>query len=218
MAEHFVLIATEKIVKEINNMQILPNSDISKIKYIAIHHSGGTITNPFAYTQNETAQDINNAHKLRWPDFPSKLNGSYIGYNFVIDKQGIITQARYILEETAANIEHNLDTVSICLTGNFSPGVEMPTEPQISALKILLKQCLGATNVSWLNIVPHRALWATQCHGLALPDDWARNLVKNEPEAKASILKQLISIYSKYLQLLRVTKLGSVLEDGHNRG
>ena len=188
-----------------------------KIKFLAIHHSGGTTSNPLAYTQNESIAGIDNAHRLRWPDFPSSL-GYFVGYNFVITADGAVTQTRKIGEETAANIEHNLDTVSICLTGNFSPGVEMPTEPQISALKILLKQCLGATNVSWLNIVPHRALWATQCHGLALPDNWARNLVKNEPEAKASILKQLISIYSKYLQLLRVTKLGSVLEDGHNRG
>jgi hypothetical protein len=155
-----------------------------EIKYIAIHHFGPP--NP-----NLNLRQLSNAHKSRWPDFPSKLRPDlFVGYNFIIWKSGEWTQCRYIGEETAAQIGHNFDAVSICLEGDFSKGVK-PTPAQQETLKKLVRAIVeGRTAemgiaiypgtkrllIEKRNVLPHRVLQPghTECYGNSLTNDWAQ--------------------------------------------
>lgn len=155
-----------------------------EIKNIGVHHFAG----------NLTLDQLNAEHKARWEDMPSELRPDlYVGYNFVIWKDGSYTQCRYIGEETCAQKGHNFDTVSICLAGNFTRGIELPTEQQKNTLAFLAKAILDKNthsyglevkqgtviNIKPENIFPHRILQPnhTECYGSALSDSWAREVI-----------------------------------------
>jgi len=186
---------------------------IVNIKYLTVHHTGGVEDNKYASTQHHTAEDINTWHKLRWPDFKSEL-GWYGGYNFFIDKNGLVTQFRRVGEETAANKGHNLDAVSICLAGNFTKMVDEPTEQQTVKLKELLTYFYKSGIIKWENIIPHRALQYTECYGNGLSDTWARDLIIEERKKDVSrIIQELSDIIARLILLINKKKFG-----GHDRG
>jgi len=183
------------------------------IKNICIHHSGGLGNNNRASTQSLTAHAINQAHRDRW-NYISTL-GYYGGYNFHIDQSGTITQFRAIGEETMAQIGHNFDTVSICLSGNFS-GVDTPTESQIASLKYVMFSLLEKKHefavvpgteisIGWGNIYPHRVLqpFHTECNGTSLPDDWGRKFMVEYLQHKLGIYKSILTVYIQLLSALR---------------
>lgn len=197
---------------------------IENIRYIAIHHSGGIFGNRYFSTQHHTARDVNEWHKQRWPDFKSEL-GWYGGYNFFIDQFGIVTQFRRVGEETAANKGHNLDTISICLAGNFTlkngAMVNTPTPQQIEQLKILLNYFYtGMRIIKWENIVPHRSLQYTECYGDGLSDSWARDLIAEAKESdmeKLSRLQRLVAELSALVaRLMLIVNKNKFI--GHDRG
>jgi hypothetical protein len=193
---------------------------MAKISYIAVHHSGGLVSDPFAPTQHLTVDDVDRAHRARWPDFKSAL-GYFVGYNIVILLDGSWKQTRKIGEETAAQRGHNFDTISICLMGNFSLKdgffVEMPTDLQVRALKRLLigiyenqfdslgLQVVLGTRVAvpLAGIVPHRVLHPTECYGTSLADNWARNFVVDYVNEKIGLLRQLLALWLKLIDLQR---------------
>ncbi len=203
---------------------------VKEIKYIAIHHFGGSANDRYKKSQNESLENINNAHKARWPNFPSQLKGSFIGYNAIIDAQGNWYQFRRIGEPTAAQFGHNEDTISIALAGNFTKfpngtPVEKPTAEQMSTLKkicyalimnrpdwIDFKMSEGvALNIKVSGIVPHRALQPdTDCFGDFLPDNWGRTLMRAEIEEKITLLTQLVSLYQKLLSLIQKKPIGGM--------
>lgn len=193
------------------------------IKNICIHHYGASADTPLAKTSYLTLEDINQLHKARWPDFPSELNPYlYVGYNMIIFPDGSVSQTRYIGEETAAQKGHNLDTVSICLAGNFTKGAELPTweqkgklksiifaliqnQPDRVGLKVKSGTVIGCNPV---DIYPHRILQPnhTECYGNALEDGWGRSLVDDS----TSNLERVKSIIMQLLQsMLKSNKLGS---------
>lgn len=162
------------------------------ITYLAVHHFGSSALYPKASTKGMTETELNKLHKERWSDFPSKLNGSFIGYNIVIYPNGEYKQYRYIGEETAAQKGHNLDTISVCLAGNFSHGADIPTLSQVASLKKIMRACVYGKPediglkvlpntiiaITKKNIVPHRILQPhTACYGSYLSDTWASNLL-----------------------------------------
>ena len=197
------------------------------IDKIAIHHFGPTKNS--VKSAHLTESDINNAHRLRWPDFPSELNGSYIGYNCIIYPNGKMKQYRFLGEETAAQKYHNLDTFSICLAGNFMKEAETPTIEQKMRLKSLRGRLSGDVQsigirvkqgttyqFSRKNIYPHRGLTpTTSCYGDSLSDSWARDLIIpfGEEQEKKELLTTLISLYRKLILLLRQKQLGNRLTD-----
>lgn len=156
---------------------------MAKINYIGVHHFAG----------NLTLKQVNDEHHNRWPELPSELRPDlWVGYNFIVWKDGTWTQCRFIGEETAAQKGHNFDTVSICLAGNFTRGIELPTDAQKTALKWLILSVIGGNpgglglavkagttvDVKPENILPHRVLQPnhTECYGNALTDDWAQKV------------------------------------------
>ena len=203
------------------------------MKFVAVHHSGGVGSDPYYSTQSQVADDINNWHRQRWPEFQSEL-GFWGGYNAFISREGVLTQFRLIGEETAANIGHNFDTISICLAGNFTinprtgKAVDMPTDEQITKLKEVLSWiCFEQKLVPYTSIVPHRGLWNTECYGNALADTWARDLVKPQREDQLKQLdgleKSVISILDQIRALRNSLSLKGMFggmkgTDGHGRG
>lgn len=196
---------------------------MQKLINIALHHTGGYESNYFAKTSNLTERDINESHKLRWPDFPSQLNGSFIGYNAVIYADGTFKQYRYAGEETAAQKGHNLDTFSICLVGNFTKNVELPTVSQRMRLNSIIRALIEGkpesvgievqqgTTLSFSRemVYPHRVLQPnhTECYGNALSDAWGRDfVVPTVGEQKVELLTTIIELYKKMIELIKIKR------------
>lgn len=202
---------------------------MSTISFIGIHHTGGLGTDNFASTKHLTMDQIDSAHKSRWPDFPSSIkrfNGRpyYCGYNIVLFPDGSHIQCRAFGAETAAQKGHNFDTISICLVGNFmkradGSSVDSVTPAQQRALQSLLKGILSGSHLgiyvsdpgikydlSYSRIHPHRILQPnhTDCYGTYLPDDWARQLAlapDPTPEKPLATPEDVKEVLSIYNQI-----------------
>lgn len=143
------------------------------MKYIIIHHTGGTDADPLFDTSNQTFEVVNEYHKQKW-SFRSNL-GYYLGYQYFIDKQGKVTQAREDNETGAHTIGQNNNSIGICLAGNFD--VTLPTPEQIEALKGLVESLKTKYGIGLENIVPHRHFANKTCYGRLLSDDWIVKLL-----------------------------------------
>lgn len=181
------------------------------MRYISVHHSGGIGRNYFVSSQHLTAGHINNAHRARW-NFKSSL-GYFGGYNFVIEKNGKVTQHRAISEETAAQRGWNFNTISILLMGNFVTNVDKPTEEQIEAMLEIISQLLykglGADykfapnarlKLSPARVHPHRWFNRTVCYGTILTNDWARELALEKMEVELSFPKWWLYRFGDLIQ------------------
>ncbi len=149
-----------------------------EIKNICVHHMAG----------NLTLKQTSDLHRSEWPELPSELRPDlWVGYNFIVWKDGSWIQTRYIGEETAAQKGHNFDTVSICLAGDFT--YNKPTLSQQQTLVYLIHSLVETTavfktkpgtviNIQPTDIFPHRVLqpFHTQCYGNSLNNSWAREL------------------------------------------
>ena len=199
------------------------------ITNIAVHHTGAIGTDRLASSQHLSFLDVNTAHRVRWPNFTSTL-GLNGGYNFYIDASGSLFQYRAIGEETAAQLTHNQDTVSICLAGNFTMRpdgrpVNSPTKAQIDKLTEVLNALLNkeyakinakivsgtVINLSISRIYAHRSMSgnATSCYGDLLANDWAMRLVMDSQEIN-SIIQQITLLLARLQTLIAAskTKLG----------
>lgn len=146
---------------------------MNKITHIIIHHFGGTDADPLADTSNQTFEVVNEYHRQKW-NFVSSL-GYYCGYQYVIEKDGKITQARADTETGAHAIGHNDSSIGIALAGNFD--LTMPTQAQIEALKPLINSLRDKYNILLENVVPHRKFANKTCFGRLLSDDWVIKLL-----------------------------------------
>lgn len=152
-------------------------------KWIIVHHTGGTDEDPLADTSSHTLEIVNEWHKhLGWEG---------IGYHWFIEKDGKTRAGRAETYHGTHTIDHNKDSIGICLAGNFD--VTLPTQEQINALKTLLKDIRGRYPIPLENIVPHRKFAQKTCYGMKLPDTWARSLagVSFSKETVLAMLDQL---------------------------
>ena len=166
------------------------------LKYIVVHHTAVSQTiNPDQFDAT------NNYHKQMF-GMQSSL-GFWVGYNYEISANGTVRQARVDGEETAAQLGHNKDSLSICMDGNFD--IEMPTQAQIDSLKKLCTEKMAQYNIPLENVFPHRyfATYTAEgapfqanlspyktwdgcapyksCFGSKLPDTWLPGLLKPIP-------------------------------------
>ncbi len=134
---------------------------------VITHHTGGTDAQPLADSSFATVADINAWHKLRWPDFISR-RGYFVGYHYVITKDGVITQTRDHDEEGAHVIGMNKSSIGVCFAGNFD--LTKPTKAQMEAWYKLYSDLLK----QYPNIptYPHRKYATKTCHGRLLSDDY----------------------------------------------
>lgn len=198
---------------------------MQKITKLIVHNSGGLGNDAFASTSNLTVEQIDAAHKLRWPELKSEL-GYWVGYTFVILADGTLVQTRLIGEEGAHTKGSNFDSVGICLIGNFTKGVDTPTYAQKMRLKSLANALINwneqssydhikvkpGTVLAITDIGPHRKyqLNHTDCYGNALSDMWLRELLGEDvSDIQKLILTLKIKLYTLMVQLLMKQKLGS---------
>lgn len=193
---------------------------MTTLQHIAVHHSGGRGNDKYASTQHLSVADIDRAHKHRW-NFRSQMLDHYAGYNFIIEKNGTVTQTRALGEMTAAQYGFNHNTISICVVGNFtktpmgSPkgSIDTPTEEQKQALVELIEQLFyareddfvwmpGTTlDLSIYRIWPHRHFGNTECYGSALSDQWITDLVTAHFAVRITLLYKLLRLYQELINL-----------------
>lgn len=133
---------------------------------IVTHHTGGTDANPLADSSFATVADVDSWHKARWPEFRSS-RGYWVGYHYVIEKDGKVTQTREHNEEGAHVIGMNSKSIGVCFAGNFD--LTLPTEAQMKTWYWLYGELLK----QYPNIptYPHRKYATKTCHGNRLKDE-----------------------------------------------
>lgn len=138
---------------------------INKPDKIIVHHDGVTRDGP-------SFDIINEYHKSR--DFPVSSMGFYVGYCYLIEKDGTVKQARTEDEEEAHTVGQNWSSIGICMAGNFD--VEWPTLQQQEALSKLMYEVATRHNIQPNSIYPHRHFTEKSCYGSRLDFHWAQNL------------------------------------------
>ncbi|MEK7578899.1 MAG: peptidoglycan recognition family protein [Patescibacteria group bacterium] len=133
-------------------------------KRIIWHHSADSFN-------GHQSEKINAYHKTL--DFPKSSLGYYVGYHYLIEQDGLILKTRNETEIGAHDKNENLDSIGICLAGNFNIG--KPTTTQINSAVLLIDYILIRWKISPAKIEPHRLNDATDCPGVWLPDDWLKN-------------------------------------------
>ena len=127
--------------------------------YIIVHHTVSS-------RDKTTVADVDAWHKLRWPDFRSEL-GYWVGYHYLIEGNGQITQTRKGHEEGAHTLGgYNQKSIGVCLTGDFD--TEEPSVSQLAALKALLDRLKRQYDIPDTNILGHKQAWLTACPGFYL--------------------------------------------------
>ena len=162
-------------------------------KWIILHHTAGTESDPLADTSHHTFAIVNEYHRKKF-NFKSSL-GTYIGYHYFIDKQGVITQGRADTDEGAHTIGKNKESLGICLAGNFD--LTYPTDIQLQVLKKLLREKSAQYKIPLINIVPHRRFSEKTCYGTKLYDNFASDI------CRISILEQIVESLLKVVKLLK---------------
>jgi len=125
------------------------------------HHSGINSLDP-------QFEKINLYHKTR--KFHRSTLGFFVGYHYIIEPRGTVRQARNEDETGAHDQGENINSLGICLAGDFN--VNLPLDMQISAATILLGQIRSRWNIPIARIEPHRWDDETDCPGTRLADNW----------------------------------------------
>ena len=183
------------------------------IKNIIIHHSSAPAGNAGI---NYTLAQCNYDHKQRF-NMKSSL-GYWIGYHYVIDYSGKITQTRLDTEQGAHCVGYNNSpydkyshperlSIGICLIGNFD--FLQPSQAQIKSLTGLLQQKVKEYNIDIKNIVPHRKYSSKSCYGSKLSDDWAQKLLNSSPVSAPPVAE---TWQDKFNRLMLAS--GFIIKDG----
>lgn len=130
-------------------------------KRIIWHHSASQLA-------TAQASSIDQWHKDR--GFPISSLGYFIGYHFVIERNGSVFKARETNEIGAHDSGENLDSIGICLAGDFN--TEMPTIEQVRAFRVIVLELMLKWGINLNAIEPHRRDDTTDCPGKNLPDNW----------------------------------------------
>jgi N-acetylmuramoyl-L-alanine amidase len=119
-------------------------------------------------TQKPQFDKINAYHKSK--GFPVSSLGFFVGYHWLIEPNGDVIQARSEDEIGAHDTGENLNSLGICLAGDFDYAI--PTEAQCVSLASLMDGIRSRHKIGILSIEPHRRDDNTSCPGWALPDKW----------------------------------------------
>jgi len=142
---------------------------------------------------DHTVRDVDNWHRERWPGFVSRA-GWHVGYHYVIENDGTVTQTRQHDEEGAHTLGMNSSSIGVCFMGNFD--LAYPSKAQLDAWSALYEILL----VMYPNIPtkPHRAYASYKsCHGKLLPDDY---FSRQQKLSKIEELKRLIAKLSSLIK------------------
>ena len=125
-----------------------------KTEVIVIHHTG--------FPEGDKDSTVEEIHK-----FHQEVNGwAGCGYHFLIRKNGTIEQGRKLPAVGAHALHHNMNSVGICVAGNFN--FVKPKHAQMESLDLLtawLCQKYKLDPMAQGVIVGHRDLNDTDCPG-----------------------------------------------------
>lgn len=152
---------------------------------IIVHHTADNANSPQIIK-------IDKSHQQR--EFPQSSLGWFVGYHYLIEKNGYVIQCKNIDEEGAHTIGENLSSIGICLTGNFD--IEKPTTSQIQSMVRLIDELIKITPITRTAIYPHRHFASTNCYGILLNNEWAakqyENFLNNKLTTALIALKGLV--------------------------
>src|SRR3989338_1369806 len=156
-----------------------------KITHILVHHtaSAGAKTTVAGEDSFHKTKNWGTAAKPAYA--PKSSLGYYVVYHYFIDWKGKLTQTRTDAEIGWHGNNANPFSIGICMAGWFDPGHDKyPTDAQIKTLTKLLRELVEKYKIKPENVVPHRKFNPTKsCYGSYLADDWARNLIAEQPVA-----------------------------------
>jgi hypothetical protein len=118
------------------------------VRYVTVHHDGldrlETATD--AASMAERIELYRVGHRARgWGD---------IGYHFVIDRSGVVWEARSLKWQGAHVKDRNEGNVGILVMGNFE--IQHPTPEQLAALRTHLYAVCAYFSVPWTRVFSHR--------------------------------------------------------------
>lgn len=148
-----------------------------KPQHIIVHHELGF--NGFA--------GVNEYH--RQLDFPKSSMGFYCGYQYYIDLQGVVSQARKDDEMGAHTIGMNDKSIGICLMGNYD--IARPTAPQLASLKSLVLKKMTEWAIPPNNIAGHRKYANKSCPGRLLSDSDIKDFFQPDRSYYVRLLESL---------------------------
>lgn len=131
---------------------------------------------------------VNAYHKTR--EFPKSTLGYFVGYHWLIEPDGLLRQARLETEIGAHDEGENINSIGVCLAGDFT--ATLPTEAQCATAGRLIGEIRARWDIPLTRIEPHRWDDTTHCPGDFLPDNW---LIKE-------YLKREGSVFFKYFQIV----------------
>lgn len=152
-----------------------------------LHHA---LSSPY-----HTVKDVNEWHKARWPGFVSR-RGYHVGYHYVIDWDGTVTQTRDLDEVGAHCIGQNASSIGVCFMGNFD--LHYPSKEQEAAWCDLYDR-IG----NGMPIYPHRKYATKSCWGKLLSDFYFADMVQ---ERRKIQLHERINQLRSQLQSLILRK------------
>ena len=149
------------------------------------------ITHTAASAINHTVLDVDRWHKQRWPGFVSR-EGWHVGYHYVIEWDGGVTQTREHDEEGAHCIGQNTTSIGVCFMGNGD--VHEPSDAQKKAwIHLYAKIHAAYPNITTTDIYPHRK-WANKsCHGKLLSDTYYVDLLTRDSR-KTALQAQIVAL------------------------
>lgn len=146
---------------------------------IIVHHTAAVAPTP-------QFDAINEWHKAR--GFTLSTLGYYVGYHYVIEKDGTVRKAREDNEVGCHAIGANTNSIGICLVGDFD--IEWPSYAQITALGALIETKQREHSLPKDAVYPHRHVSVTNCYGVRLTDKWCKDVYSWFELAKAANVEQ----------------------------
>ena len=159
---------------------------------LIIHHEWGS--NGF--------YGVNEYHRQLW-NFKSSL-GFFIGYQYYIASNGVVYQGRADDEEGAHCKGKNLDSIGICLEGNFD--LNRPTNAQILSLKNLILKKMTEYAIKPDQIFSHRTYAPYKPYPGKL---FKESELKSLFQADVGYYQSLLNSLKDLLLSLQTKKMGS---------
>lgn len=155
---------------------------MNKPTVVITHHAVSLTTH--------TVHDVDNWHRQRWPGFVSKA-GYHVGYHYVIEWHGTVTQTRTHDEEGAHTVGMNNSSIGVCFMGNFDQ--HFPSEAQMNSWWKLYQKL--RREYPGIPTYPHRKYANKSCHGKLLDDGYftIEKQIATLKEKVAMLLAQLKS-------------------------
>lgn len=146
---------------------------------------------------HHTVKDVDQWHKERWPGFISR-KGYHVGYHYVVEWDGTVTQTREHDEEGAHVIGMNKKSIGVCFMGNFDN--HLPSEAQMMAWNKLYGQL--RKQYPDIPTKPHRAYSTKSCHGRLLEDTYFQTY--HQRTELLDQLRQMVALLTHLLTLKRM--------------